>query len=53
MADRIEGNQNPRRLIGSNMRRPGVKPRTGDLFVANVGEKGICGRHERLPLLPR
>ena len=39
MADRIEGNQNPRRLIGSNMRRPGVKPRTGDLFVANVGEK--------------
>lgn len=39
MADRIEGNQNPRRLIGSNMRRPRVKPRTGDLFVANVGEK--------------
>ena len=39
MADRIEGNQNPRRLIGSNMRSPGVKPRTGDLFVANVGEK--------------
>ena len=39
MADRIEGNQNPHRLIGSNMRRPGEKPRTGDLFVANVGEK--------------
>ena len=39
MADRIEGNQNPRRLIGSNMRRPGVQPRTVDLFVANVGEK--------------
>ena len=36
MADRIEGNQNPRRLIGSNMRRPGVKPRTGVITALSI-----------------
>ncbi len=39
MAQRLEANQQGRRMIGSNARRETSRASSSDLFVANIGEK--------------
>lgn len=39
MAQRLEANQQGRRMIGSNARRKTSRASSSDLFVANIGEK--------------